>query len=127
MKTSWRDLFSGALIVLGGLAVFARLQSYSWWLVGSWKGALGLVAVLGLGILLTNIVEIAKFADLTTFAESLLWLAAGTVTVAGLFATTTKLEFVSAAALIGLSWMAQFGRHIWVTTHSHDSHYVTAH
>jgi nitrate reductase gamma subunit len=127
MKTSWRDLLSGALIVLGGLTVFAKLQSYSWWLIGSWKGALGVITVLGLGILLTNIVEIAKLADLTTVAETLLWLATATVAIAGLFATTTKAEFISTAALVGLSWVAQFGRHIWVTTHSHGSHYVPVH
>lgn len=126
MRTSWRDLVSGILVATGAVVVYAKLQEYSWWLLGSWKSALAVLTVLAAGVFLLNISELFKFDDVTTFAETVLWLTALTVAVASLFSTTTQAEFVSSAILFGLAWGAQFARHIWVSAHSSDSHYMAA-
>ncbi len=124
MKTYWKDIVSSVLVVLGAVVVFAKLQAYSWWLLGSWGGALAVISVIGLAILATNAVEIAKLLDMTSFLEACLWMATITVAVVGLFSNTTRLEFIWTAALIGVSWLAQFSRHLWVTTHHHTIHYA---
>lgn len=128
MKLTWRDIVAAFLAAVGAVVVFAKLQSYSWWLIGSWKGALGVMAVLGLGILLTNVVELVKLEDMASIGEMFLWLIAATVIIAGLFATTTKPEFVTGAVAIGLGWLAQLAGHSWNSSHSHGTHhYVGAH
>jgi hypothetical protein len=103
--------------------MFAKLNSYSWWLIGSWTSALGVLAVLGLAILLANVVDLFRTSDESIFVESSLWLAAATVTVASLFATTTKAEFIWSGALIGLAWLAQTIRHAWHATNTHRHHH----
>ena len=126
MKTVYRDSISAVIAVIGGVVMFARLESYSWWLIGSWKGALGVLAVLGLAMLLTNIREIYRMADGAAIAEFTLWLAAASMTVAALFSTTTKAEFIWSGALIGLAWLAQTGRHVWRSMHTPGHRYLPA-
>ena len=126
MRILWRDTLSALLAVFGAVVIYAKLQSYSWWLIGSWTGALGVIAIIGLAILLTNIVELAKLADGATILELSAWLLAATVTVASLFSTTTKAEFVWSGAFIGVAWLAQTSRHLWRGTHSHGHHYIPA-
>ena len=127
MKLSWRDVVASVLAVLGGVVVFAKLQSYSWTFLGSWKGALGVLAVIGLGILATYFVDWFRNEDTGIVWEALLWITTATITVAGLIVTTTKAEFVWAASFIGLSWLAQLGAHAWDSSHSHTPHYVASH
>jgi len=43
MKYTWRDTLATLLTVFGAVIVFAKLESYSWWLLGTWKGALGVI------------------------------------------------------------------------------------
>lgn len=128
MKLTWRDIVAAVLAVTGGVVVFAKLQSYTWWLIGSWKGALGVLAVLGLGILLTNIVDLVKLADMGSVSELFVWLIAATVVIASLAAATTRLEFIYGAVFVGLGWLAQLAAHGWNSSHSHGTHhYVGAH
>jgi len=126
MKTIYRDSISAILVVIGAVVMFAKLSSFSWWLIGSWTGALGVLAVIGLAILLTNVVDLFNTSDESVLAESSLWLAAATVTVTSLFAVTTKAEFIWSGALIGLAWLAQTVRHAWHSTHTHGHHYLPA-
>jgi hypothetical protein len=127
MKRMWTDALSTLFVVAGAVVVFAKLQSYDWWLIGSWKGALGVLAVLGLGILLTNITELVKLADTASFFETFAWLVVATVVIGSLSVTTTKLEFVTSGALIALGWVMQSTRHLWRVSHHHGSHYTAAH
>jgi hypothetical protein len=122
MKLTWRDGLSSVLVILGIVVVIAKLQSYSWWLIGSWKGALGVVAVLGLGILLTNIEELVRVFNSSTLTQIILWFVAATVVVASLLSTTTQTEFYVAAFLIGVAWAAQIMDHALASIHSHTSH-----
>lgn len=127
MKLTWRDTLATLLAIAGSIVVFARLQSYSWWLIGSWKGALGVVSVIGLTILATYIVDWFKNETLGVMTEMILWLAAAAVVVSSLLAATTKAQFVWSSGLIGLAWLAQLGAHTWDSTHSHKTHYVHTH
>lgn len=126
MRVLYRDSISTVLAVVGAVVMFAKLQSYSWWLIGSWTGAVGVLAVLGLAILLTNVVEIYKLADGAALAEFSAWILAATVTIASLFYATTRSEFIWSGALIGFAWLAQVTRHVWRKTHAHTNqhHYM---
>lgn len=126
MKTIYRDSIATLLAVVGGVVMFAKLNSYSWWLIGSWTGALSVLAVLGLAILLTNAVDLFRNSDESVLVEFSLWLAATTVTVASLFAATTKAEFIWSGGLIGAAWLAQTVRHAWRATNTHGHHYLPA-
>jgi len=121
MKNIWFETAANAAALLGIVVVFAKLQSYSWWLIGSWTGALGVLAVLGLIIVAANAVELFKLPDFASVGELGLWLIAATVTMAGLLATTTRIEFISAGCFIGIAWLAQLLHHNWATLHHHGT------
>lgn len=127
MRLSWRDALATALAIFGGVVVFAKLQSYSWWLIGSWKGALGVIATTGLAIVATYAVDWFGNESLAPFAEMFLWMATATVAIGSLFSTTTKAEFVGTASMIGLSWLVQLGAHAWDTTHHSPTHLAHVH
>ena len=127
MKLSWRDIVAAALAVFGGVIMFAKLQSYSWALIGSWKGALGVMSVVGLAIAALYIVDWFSSETLAPLGEMFLWLAAATVAIGSLVATTTKAEFVSSSALIGLAWLAQLSAHAWDSAHDNTSHVAHVH
>ena len=126
MKLSWRDIVAGALAILGGVVVFAKLESYSWALIGSWKGALGVIAVIGLLIAALYAIDWVENEASGVFGEVFLWIVAATTVIGSLFATTNKTEFVWSSSLIALAWIAQLGAHTWDTTH-HTSHLAHSH
>lgn len=122
-KLSWRDVLASALAILGGIVVFAKLESYSWWLIGSWKGAIGVISVIGLAIAVTYIVDWFHNETMAPLGEMVLWLVAATIAIGSLFTgTATKAEFVSAAVLIAIAWLVQLGAHTWDSTHDHTGH-----
>ena len=129
MKLIRRDIVAAIFAVTGAVVFFAKLQSYSWWLIGSWKGALGVLAVLGTAILVTYITDLLEMTYVANIAELLLWLAAATMVIAGLLSTTSRAEFVSSAIFIGLAWLAQLAGHNLNSSHNHGTHhhYVPAH
>lgn len=127
MKISWRDIAAAVLAIIGGVVVFAKEQSYSWWLIGSWKGALGVVAVLGLAILALYSVDWAENGSPVVLSEILLWTLAGLVTLGSLLATTTEAEFIWSSSLIGLAWATQLSSHVWSSTHRHTTHLANVH
>lgn len=128
MKLSWRDALSSVLAIFGGVVTFAKLQSYSWPLLGSWKGALGVIGIVGLAILLVYAVEIVESTSLGVLGMTLAWIAAATIIAAGIFSTTTKAEFVWSGILIGLSWLSELASHAWGSMHhGSSSHYAAAH
>jgi hypothetical protein len=126
MKTLYRDIISAVLAIAGGVIVFAKLNSYDWWLLGSWRGALGVIAVLGLGALLTNIAEVVKMVDGAAATEFVAWSFAAVVTITNLVAATTKAGLIWSSALIGLAWLTQITRHVWRATHHKGHHYFAA-
>lgn len=126
MKATFRDVIAAILAVAGGVVMFAKLQSYNWWLIGSWRGALGVLAVLGLGILLTNIVEVFRMDDGAAVGEFALWVVAATVTIVSLAVATTQAEFIWSGIAIGVAWLAQLGRHLWSTGDTTHHTYIPA-
>jgi hypothetical protein len=123
MKMISRDIISTILAVGGGVIVFAKLNAYSWWSLGSWTSVLGVLAVIGAAILLTNIQELAEMSDGAAVMEFLAWLAAVTVTIPSLAAVTTRAEFIWSGAMIGLAWAVQTTRHAWRATRHRGQHY----
>lgn len=128
MKLSWRDVLATVLALAGGVVVFAKLQSYSWVLIGSWKGALGVVSGIGLAIVTAYLIDWFRDETIVPLGEMVLWIAAATVAIASMFTTTTKAEFVSSAVLIAVAWLVQLGVHTWDSAHDHrPSHYAHVH
>lgn len=117
MKQAYKDTAASALAIAAAVVVFAKLESYSWWLIGSWNGALAVLGVLGLGIMLTNISELIEAVGMGSFVETVLWLAAATVVIAGLLTTATHAVFVGAAVMIGVAWLAQMSVDMWHYRH----------
>lgn len=127
MRRAWKDVLSSVLAAAGGVVVFAKLESYHWWLIGSWKGAVGVLAVLGLTMALTNVGELRKFTDAPSVLETYLWLLSAIAVAGSLLSTTTKPEFVTCAIAVGVAWLAQTTRHAWRATHHHGTHYLPVH
>lgn len=121
MNLTWRDAVTTVLAALGVLAVIAKIAGYSWWLVGSWKGAVATVGVLGLLMLLVNTADLVDFSEWSTWAEATLWLGAAALVVVGLFVASQPLFYI-AAAVIGLAWLTSLARHEWETTTHHRQH-----
>ncbi len=126
-KLSWRDVVASALAILGGLVVFAKLQSYSWWMLDSWSSALVTVGIIGLAIVALYCVDWIHNDSFGAMGEMMLWSVAAAATVLSLTVETTQAEFVLSATLIGLAWLTQFGAHIWDSTHHHTARYFHAH
>jgi hypothetical protein len=114
MKLSWRDTVNTLLVILGALAVYGKLHSYSWWLIGSWKGAVATIGGLGLIMLLVSLTEVmdelGELRNWINFSESVLWLAAAVAVVIGLFAAS-KGMFYTAAIVLGVIWLGSLLRH----------------
>jgi len=124
MKTIYQDSISIALALLGAIVAFAKLNSYSWWLIGSWKGALAVMAVIGLAIMLLNVREIFRMNDGAAVAEFSAWTLAGLVTIASLLVETTKAEFIWSIILIGVAWGTQFAAQTWRTSGNRRNRYI---
>lgn len=124
LKFFWKDLIAGLFAILGIVVVIARLESYSWWLIGSWKGAVGVLAVIGLAILLTHITELIKFSDVFSFSEALVWVTVITSIVASLIIKTNRADFIIVAILLALAWIVQLSHHLWEYTTPHRTHYM---
>lgn len=125
MGSWWRDIISLALVIFGGVVMFAKVQSYSWWLIGSWKGALGVLAGTGALLFLVNLQQLINFDTVVNFFEIVLW--AGTITflVTALLVDTTKVEFIWSGALLGATWLVQFFEDVWVHTTQPNTNYVS--
>ena len=128
MKLSWRDVLATLLAIAGGVIVFAKLQSYSWAMIGSWRGALGVIAVLGLGMGAVYFVDWIRSETLGVVWEIFLWAVAGTVTIANMASKTSKAGFVWSAVMIGIAWLYQLGNHAWDSSHDRiSSHFAHGH
>jgi len=129
MKLTWRDWMDGLLAVFGAVVVFAKLQDYTWWLIGSWKGALGVLAVTCLAMSVPYLKRLFMVENLTGVATLAVWLATATVVISELFVTTTKAGFVTSAIMIAISWLTIFSEDIWGSLHApqHTHHLRTNH
>lgn len=127
MQYTRRDTIATLLVAFIALVVFAKLHSYTWWLIGSWKGALSLVAVTGFGVLASYASDFIKSASVGVAGEFLLWVVTGTVIIGSFFSTTTKAEFIWSAVFIGASWLTPLVSHLVGTAHLHNRHYVHLH
>lgn len=108
-------------MLAGGAVVFAKLQEYSWWLIGdSWRTAVAVLAGAGLAALLVGTVGArAEGTHRNTFDDVEIGAA---VIALGLAVTgmivTSELVFYSLAAVMGALWLTAIIRHA-VHTFSH--------
>lgn len=126
MSLGWRDILNTLLAAAGFTEVWAKMHSYTWWFIGSWKGAMATLGVLGLVLFIVNASELADLDNWFNFGESLLWVAAAAIVVTGLFTASQGL-FVSAAIVMGVIYLGILVRHIYHSSHHPTLPYVTAH
>ncbi len=109
MKMSWRDFFSTIVAIVVVAALVAKLRSYDWAFLGSWKGAVGTLGVLGVLMLLF---DEADFLRINTWGaiEGILALAGIGFAVAGLI-VASKILFVALAADMLVFWLISVLRH----------------
>lgn len=109
MKMSWRDIFSTIFAIAVAVVLTAKLRSYDWAFLGSWKGAIGALGVLGLMALL---VDESDFSRLNTWGalEGVVALVGVGFLVAGLI-VASKTMFVALAISILTFWFLSLLRH----------------
>ena len=116
MRLSWKDLAGTLLVGAGFAAVWARLYDYTWWFVGSYRGAMAAIGVLGLVMLAINVSELFDTENWANFGESVLWIGAAALVATGLFVASKGL-FLSAAIVMGVIWLTSLVRHMWHSYH----------
>lgn len=127
MKLGWRDVISTLVVATGATAVWAKLYDYTWWFLGSWKGAIATLGVLGLVMFATAMTELADLENWFNFGEAILWLGATALVITGLF-VASKALFVSAAIVLGVVYVSSLARHTWHSYHDHPTMpYATVH
>lgn len=109
MKLSWRDIVVTVLAIVVGLVLVAKLQSYDWAFIGSWKGAAGTLGVLG-GLMV--IFDEADFLRINTWGaiEGILALVGIGLLIAGLLVASKTLFVLLAVDLLAL-WFTSLTRH----------------
>jgi len=113
MKLSWRDLVNTLLAVAGGSIVYAKYYSYSWAGIGSWRGAVAWLAVIGLVMFMLSRFDYANRSILNV-GEMVFGLAAVILMIAGVI-MTSQAVFYSLATVLGVMWLVDTARH---TRHS---------
>lgn len=122
MKLSWRDLFSTLIVILVAVVLIAKLRSYDWAFLGSYKGAIGVMGVLGALMLISDEADFARFNNWGVL-EGILALAGIGLVVAGLL-VESKALFVILAIDILAFWLVSVSRH-WLSIEPTLPHVAT--
>lgn len=109
MKLSLRDLFTTAIAIVAGVALYAKVRDYNWALIGSWRTAIVSMGILGF---LISAFDERDFLRLNMWGafEWLMGVAGVGLMVAGLIAAT-KVWFVILAADVLVLWVTSLARH----------------
>jgi hypothetical protein len=127
MKLGWMDAVGTLLVATGATAVWAKLYDYTWWFIGSWKGAVATLGVIGLVMFANAVRELVDLDNWANFGESILWLGAAAIAVTGLF-VASKALFVSLAIVLGTIYLTSLVRHTWHSYHDNPTMpYATVH
>ena len=125
---SWRDFATTVMAIIGGTIVYARLQDWNWWLVGSWRGAIAALAVIGIAMCATNAGDIQNKSWLSRI-ETWLAVLSVAVIVAGLV-TGWQWVGLTLAGVLGALWLTSTARNARRTIIRSDwfnRHYYPAH
>lgn len=109
MKLSWKDLVTTILAILGGAVVYAKIYDYPWAVIGSWRSATMVMAVIGLAILAYSNFNFANRSILNV-AEMLFGVVALGLAVVGSIVASEPV-FYSLAAILGTAWLVDTARH----------------
>lgn len=109
MKLSWRDIATAALFVLGVAVVFAKIYSFSWVILDSWRSSVAVLAVIGLAMLAINGFNLAD-RSWRNVSEMTISIVAGILAVIGLIISSPFI-FYSVAVLTGVAWVISVASH----------------
>ena len=109
MKLSFKDVATTIVAIVVAVGLVAKLRSYDWAFIGSWKGAVGTLGILGFLMLLFDEADFLRFNSWGMF-EGLFALVGAGLLVAGLL-VASKLLFVLLAADILAFWLTSLARH----------------
>ncbi len=114
MKLTLKDIFTTAIAIVVGAALYAKIRDYNWVFIGSWRTAIVSMGILG--FLLTAFDE-KDFVRLNVWGtvEWLLGITGVCLVVAGLV-VASKVMFVVLAADVLVLWLTTIARH----TFSHE-------
>lgn len=118
MNLSLRDALTTVLAILGGIVVFAKIQSFNWSIISTWKSALLVLGIIGLLMLALNAVELLDADNWVNWGEAVLWIAAAVLIVVGFFVAAPAMFYI-AAAVLAVTWIAMLARHSWHSTHTY--------
>lgn len=130
MKLSWRDVLSSLFVVAGGAVVYAKIQEYSWWLIGdSWRWSTVVVALLGLAAFLAATYRAREEGTKRNLFDDVdigIGLIAAGVAAAGVIFASEFL-FYTFAAIAGALWLTAMARRLTHTISSDTYRHVSAH
>lgn len=110
MKLSWRDIVTTLLAISGAAVVYAKFYEYSWAVVGSWRSAAGVVALIGLGMFVFSSFDFSNRSILNE-GEKALGAIAILLALTGMIVTSQPVFYVLAATL-GVLWLVDTARHV---------------
>ncbi len=130
MKLSLKDVINALLAIGGAAVVYAKFYSYSWSVIGSWRSAVAVLALIGLVMFAFSSFNFANRSILNVTEMMLGVVAIGLVIVGVIM--TSQFVFYSLAIVLGLEWLvdtARHARHSWIgeegygtTTFHHHAH-----
>lgn len=108
MKLSWRDTVSTLLVVVGGVVVWAKYLDYSWAILGSWRSATAVLAVIGVLMFAVSTFDFKNYSILN-LSEMVLGAVAVGLAMTGMIFTSEPI-FYTLAAIIGIVWAVDTAR-----------------
>ena len=110
MKLSWRDTVNTLLALAGGAIVYAKFYDYSWAMIGSWRTATAILAVIGLLMVAFSAFDTRNYSILN-IGEMLVGALAVGLAVVGMIVTSSPV-FYSLAIALGTLWLVDTARHV---------------
>ena len=115
MKLSWKDIITTLLVIGGGAIVYAKINSYSWAVIGSWRSSVAVVALIGLVMFAFSSFDFTN-RSILNIVEMWLLLAAAVFAIVGVI-VTSQFVFYALAGVLGAFWLldtARHARHSWI-------------
>jgi len=130
MRLTWKDTINTLLAIGGGAIVYAKFYSYTWAVIGSWRSAVAVLALIGLLMFAFSSFNFAN-RSILNITEVVLGSLAIVLAIVGMI-TTSQFVFYSLATVLGLIWLVDTARHVrhsWIgdegygtTTFHHQAH-----
>lgn len=110
MKFSWKDIMTTLLALAGAAVVYAKFYDYSWALIGSWRGAVSVLALIGLAMFAFSSFDFSNLSILN-LGEMVFGLAAVALAIVGMI-MTSSFTFYTLAMVLGALWLVDTARDV---------------